>query len=171
MRIARTIITFDCPQDCDLCCNKYAPMQRLMTPCSLEDLRVYDQVLITGGEPMLYPKEVIRIARALRNQSPDQTIYLYTALHTHRMKDILPHVDGVHFTIHKSATRADVERFYKFQNLIRGWNKSFRLYLEPGIDKPIKVIPNRWTRVEVKPWLQEHEMKLPRGESLLVLKG
>ena len=171
MRIARTIMTFDCQRDCDLCCNKYAPMQRLMTPSSLEDLKAYDQVLITGGEPMLYPRKAVELAKALREQNPMQTIYLYTALYSPYMEKILPYIDGVHFTIHYPTTRADLLGFYKFQDLIEGWNKSFRLYLEPRVNHPIAVVPSRWTRVEVKPWLQEHEMKLPKGEVLLVLKS
>ncbi len=171
MRIARVLVTWDCLRDCDLCCNKNLPVE--LRSCRLSDLRDYDQVLLTGGEPMLYPEKLQEIIRELRSRTPvtKQKIYLYTALYVPALEQLVNLVDGVHFTLHHPLRPGDLDGFRRFQNVIgryRGTYKTFRLYVEPRISDPVAIIPDRWARVEVKPWMME--CPLPEGEELFYLR-
>ena len=172
MKIARLIVTWACRRDCDNCCNKMPGLRESAKPCSVADLKDYDQVLITGGEPMLYPAQVLKLIRQLRSQrtAAEQKVFLYTALYTPELRQLVPELDGVHFTLHYPLKRGDVQGFYMFQDHI-GYldkGKSFRLYIEPRITKSITIVPNVWSRLEVKPWLTE--CSLPDGETLLKLR-
>lgn len=174
MKIARVITTWACPRDCDNCCNKDPGIVEQAKPCSVADLQAeYDQVILTGGEPMLHPVRILNIIKQLRRQThPNvQKIFLYTAMFTPALHGLVPRLDGVHFTLHYPLRRGDVWGFYRFQNLAQhaGPEKSFRLYIEPRITKPISIIPSAWARVKVKPWLDQYP--LPPNEELFQLYG
>lgn len=171
MKIARVITTWDCNRDCDLCCNKNLPVQP--ETCSLEDLRDYDQVLLTGGEPMLYPEQLLETIKYLRSWRSDewQKIYLYTALWTPALKEIVKHVDGIHFTLHHPVGPRDLEGLRHFQRLISKpeyAEKTFRLYIESRVKVRVEITPSLWERVEVKPWLDQ--CPLPENETLFQLE-
>jgi len=148
----------------------------------LRSLKDYDVLMLTGGEPMLYPDRIIKIARILRKVAPHAQIFLYTALHKndHDLERVLSHVDGVQFSLHKEANEKDIEQFQAFQNVANKWkgSKSFRLYVDkamPNAEK-VKIIPSVWKRFEIKPWSTEAELKaqqpggLPAGEELFILQ-
>jgi len=167
MRIARVIVTWKCDKDCDLCCNKNLPVQP--QPCTIEDLQGYDQVLITGGEPMLYPARLEEIIKKLRAQAPENKVYLYSALYRPAMHHIVKLVDGIHYTLHHPFRQVDLDKFNRFHTMIDQYrDKSFRLYIDPRIDWVIPIRPDQWSRVEVKPWMDA--CPLPEGEVLLELK-
>ena len=171
MRIARVVTTWDCDRDCDLCCNKNLPVEP--RPCRVPDLEGYDQVILTGGEPMLYPERLCEVVRELRARTPAarQKVYLYTARYAPTLEWLVWHLDGVHFTLHHPLRAPDLEGFYRFQHPIgrhAGSGKSFRLYVEPRITQAVAVFPSRWARVEVKPWLDF--CPLPPNETLFVLE-
>lgn len=169
MKIARVIVTWDCPRDCDLCCNKNLPAEA--KPRRVADLKGYDQVLLTGGEPTLYPVRLLEIVRELRQQTPaeKQKVYLYTALYRPALGSLVEVTDGVHYSLHHPLHPADLEGFYRFQRLIGAYpGKSFRLYIEPRIRQAIEIVPSRWEKVEVKPWLDF--CPLPPDEELFYLQ-
>jgi len=170
MKIARVMVTTDCNRDCDLCCNKNLPVKPRVVE-ELAELRDYDQVLLTGGEPMLYPRQLLDIVEKLKCWEPDHKVYVYSALASEWMGVVASKADGVHFTLHHPLTEMDLLRFYWFQDLLSfPWyqGKSFRLYIEPRIEEEVKIIPSRWSRVEMKPWLAE--CPLPENEELLILE-
>jgi hypothetical protein len=164
-------MTWDCPRDCDFCVNKNLPVEPKL--CRVEDLAGYDQVLLTGGEPMLYPIRVLDTVRRLRRQTPTeaQKIFLYTAFFTPALSGLIEFVDGVHCALHHPLSSADLRGFYGFQRLIgiryAGLGKTFRLYIEPRIRCAVEIVPCRWERVEVKPWLKDCPM--PPDEELFEL--
>lgn len=173
MRIARVIVTWDCNRDCDFCVNKDPKILAQVGTCGIADLKDYDQVILTGGEPLLYPKQLIAIIEQLREQTPaeKQQVILYSALHTPWMCRVVDRLDGVHFALHTPLKPVDLKGFEYFQEMIslyEGSDKTFRLYIEPRITYPITIVPSRWDRVEVKPWLEE--CPLPEGEELFQLR-
>ncbi len=169
-QIARVIMTWDCNRDCDLCCNKNLPV--VPRTCTTRDLRPFDQVLITGGEPSMFMVELLTLIDTLRIQRPEgQGVFVYTALWHDGLRQVARYVDGIHYTLHHPLKHNDLIGFKKFQEMIGDpefENKSFRLYMEPRIHAPVPIIPSRWARVEVKPWLDA--CPLPEGEVLLQLK-
>lgn len=165
---ARVIITMDCPRNCKYCCNKYNSIIRQAKRIeSVTFLSDYDQVYVTGGEPMYQPGRLIGILQQLAKQQSE--VFLYTALFKPEMATILPLVKGVHFSLHAPVSNDDIAGFNEFQRMISKWFGSYRLYIDPEIDESIAVKPSVWSRVEIKPWLLEHETQLPVGEDLFIL--
>ncbi len=165
MKIARLILTFDCPRHCPYCCNNYSNMQRIMHSVDMiEQLAPYDQVLLTGGEPMLQPYRTLAFARALKSQNANRPVYMYTALYDSAISALLPILDGVHYTIQAPASQGDIDGFRQFQDTIKSHAGSFRLYIMPRVTSSVEIIPSLWKRVEVKPWITEGNLVLPPGE-------
>lgn len=170
LRVARLIMTFDCNRRCANCCNTYTSiMSNAIHIHNVSQLAPFDfdQVIITGGEPMLYPDRVIGIAQQASKQGSD--VYLYTALYVPETATILKLVKGVHYTLHAPLRKDDLRGFYTFQNIISRWTGSYRLYIDPNIKHKIVIDPSAWARVEVKPWLLKGECPLPTGEELFIL--
>lgn len=170
MKIARVILNWDCNRNCDHCCNKALTAQP--ESCWVSDLADYDEVLITGGEPMLHPEDVADLVESLRMQAEElgkpQKIYLYTALFSPWLFDLAAMVDGIHFTLHHPLTQTDWDGFNRFQRVIgkhQDSGKSFRLYIDSRVRVPISILPKFWSRVEIKAWQQD--CPLPPNEVLL----
>ena len=177
-RTARLITTFECPRQCPHCCNEYG---RIMAQArripDASALRGFDIVCVTGGEPMLDPDRTLDIVRDIRRECPGAAVYLYTALATDRVPDILDAVDGLQFTLHEGATEEDAAGLGHIQGMLEGRAGSYRLYVHPSAEPLARVRRELWSRVEVKPWLTEDELLamqpggLPPGETLFVLEG
>ncbi len=76
----RVVITDECNLSCEFCC-----MNDLEIYKSFETVRAlyiaekrYDEVCITGGEPLLELPKVVQFAALVRYFNPDVKIYLYT---------------------------------------------------------------------------------------------
>jgi organic radical activating enzyme len=180
-KTARVIITFDCERSCDYCCNKYKSlMDKGIHIDDIVPLFNYDEICITGGEPMLYPERTLTIIKRLKQYVKQTTkIYLYTAKYVNNSNSryIRCLVNGIHFTLHKTSTKEDVKDFEKFQDdillheqlSIMYGMKSFRLFIHPRMSYPVKIYPFIWKRVEIKPWLEEGNCPLPKNETLYIL--
>jgi organic radical activating enzyme len=172
MNIARLLITMDCERNCDGCCNTYKSLMRQAK--HITDLSVIDYcdiVCITGGEPMLYPDLIIDTIKELQQRVALRTYYLYTALFDERIKEIIPLVDGIHYTVHHPLGLEDKWGFYHFEDAITetSHEKSYRVYIDHRIGERLFITPNLYRRLEIKPWLKEGECPLPRDEELYIL--
>ena len=67
MRKLRLLFTKDCNRNCPGCCNKDWDLDSLPV-CT--DFTPYDLVMITGGEPMLYPERLLHLIRRIREENP-----------------------------------------------------------------------------------------------------
>lgn len=181
---ARVLITEDCNRNCSGCCNTYSKIMR--NAQYIDDLGDLpprlSEIMITGGEPMLFPDKTERIARELRSRSPSSRIYLYSALYHSNLENIIPIIDGLHYTIHEGATKGDLKLLDRLQGLLQAYRKdwsekSFRLYIDNRVHLPVRVIPNVWTQVNMSKWLTERELLdkqpegLPKDESLFIYTG
>jgi hypothetical protein len=173
-----------CNRSCDYCCNKYdSLLSKAIDIPTLDPILDSDVVCLTGGEPMLYPEKLIRIIHSLRGGSimmgqPNQKIYLYSASFyspdfKHSLRDLIPLVDGIHFTLHAKSTGEDIRGFESLQATIREYkrfnelgSKTFRAYIAPEIEYDIPIFPNLWSRLEIKPWIPEGKCPLPPNETL-----
>lgn len=63
-----------------------------------QDYTPYRLIMLTGGEPMLYP-EIIREAIAAIRRQTNVPIYLYTAM-PEQLDALMPLLDGVTVTLH-----------------------------------------------------------------------
>ena len=182
MKKARVIITFDCFRNCQGCCNKYGTiMKNAKSLQNITDLKNYDVVMITGGEPMLYPNKVIDLTKSLKKENPNIKVYLYTANHKNAwdLEQVLQYVDGIQYSLHSNATGIDMDDFQCFQAQIFTWAdvKSFRLYIDQSIKGTVHITPDLWQRIEIKPWLTESQLLaqqpngLPQEEELFILQN
>lgn len=181
---ARILITEECHRSCFGCCNTYSHIMENSQyindftglPSNL------DEIMITGGEPMLSPIRTERIAKELRNAYPASKIYLYSALYNKNLGKIIPILDGLHYTLHERANEEDIHSLYRLQELLQvnkeDWKeKSFRLYIDDKVNLPIDIIHNIWSQVNISKWLTEQELLdkqpdgLPEGERLFIYTG
>jgi len=172
-KTARLIITFKCPRKCEYCCNQYKSiMENAIEIDDLSQIVEYDSVCITGGEPSLDIMGTLGIIHKLRRNNPEQKIYMYSAWYrVHWGPALIPELDGVHYTLHKGATRQDIKDFHHFQARISFYpDKSYRLYIHNSIDDRITIFPNLWSRLEIKPWVAEEDCELPNTEDLFILR-
>lgn len=131
MEKLRLLVTAQCPNKCPMCCNNSWDFDKLPV---VEHFN-YKEVMITGGEPLMFPDEVTILSDAIKNAnmlaySHKVSVFIYTAL-ADGILTILPHVDGIVYTPHSEK---DIESFLKTNRAIGlfpevAQNKSLRLNL------------------------------------------
>ena len=112
----RLLLTKECTNKCPKCCNNGRDFAHL----PVVDRWDYEEIMLTGGEPMLFPLSVVAICQSIRNihqlMAFDGKIYLYTAL---AKKDsffpVLDKVDGLVYTPHK---KEDIKDFLEINNIL-----------------------------------------------------
>jgi hypothetical protein len=170
---ARLLITKSCRRNCSYCCNNHPDLIKQMTTINtLEALVDYDEIMLTGGEPMDDSSRTENILHQIRWINSYATLLMYTARYDESgIRRCLPLLNGVQYTLHKSSTIQDIDDFCRFQDHVAPFaiTKSFRLSIHPEIKFFIPVNPSIWKRVEVKPWMEDGNCPLPKGETLLVL--
>ena len=106
----RLLVTRKCNRSCEGCCNKYWDLSALPVATNYVG---YDEILLTGGEPMLDPLKLLGIIGKIKEENKTAKIYLYTA----KVDDlessfyVLSNIDGICVTLHEQK---DVSLFYKF---------------------------------------------------------
>jgi organic radical activating enzyme len=133
MKKLRLLLFTDCDRNCPGCCNKDWDLDALPECTSYEG---YDEIMITGGEPLLKPALVRDVISQIRQQNPVARIYIYTAklFPASAAMEILEMVDGMTVTLHEQA---DVKQWVFFHAGIPDdlffW-RSLRLNVFKGID-------------------------------------
>ncbi len=141
---SRLLITEKCNRNCSGCCNKNYDLLSLEPETNFKG---YDEIILTGGEPMLNTDLLKSAVRDIRNQT-NAPIYMYTAKTApcYDLVDILlNHIDGVTVTLHEQN---DVEPFLMFDTVLREYrtdNKSLRLNVFTDIHLDLYWVFNRWT--------------------------
>lgn len=73
------MVTAKCYNNCPLCCNKQFDMNAI----PVVDRWDYDEIMITGGDPMLYPNRLEDLLESIRwitsEMGRDTKLYLYTS--------------------------------------------------------------------------------------------
>ena len=132
----RLILWPECHRNCPGCCNKDIDLNALPR---FENLRDYKEVILTGGEPLLYPdmvREFINMVRQVAH--PATRILLYTAKYDiNSVSKVLWLLDGMTITLHEQA---DVDPFMLLYAWLQGRKdaegKTMRLNVFKGIDVP-----------------------------------
>lgn len=164
-RKLRLLLTERCNRSCAGCCNHAYDLRALPI---LQDRQAWDEVFLTGGEPMLDPDQVIATAVSF---GPAAKVYLYTA----KVDDlnatlrVLFALDGMTLTLHEPS---DVEPFLALNQVLlnasqRGWlGWSLRLNVFKGVRLP-EVDLSLWLVHTGKAWIQN--CPLPAGEAFMRL--
>lgn len=131
-KTARMIATFQCNRNCPGCCNGHGNEVKKIE--DIHELLGYEEIILTGGEPMLLGNKLIDFIRTLRELCYEGDIYLYTAY----WKPITNHiniinaVDGITFTIHAEATDVDIKclKWLSQNKRLSNFNFSSRLIVD-----------------------------------------
>ena len=163
MRKLRLLLTEDCNRACPGCCNIGFDLKGLPI---CEDLTCWDEVYLTGGEPMLNPDSVIVIADSI--PMPTKVI-LYTAKvdPLEAAMAVLEALDGMTLTLHDQG---DVEPFLALNEAIleTGWiTLSLRLNVFEGVQLPAGVKLDLWTVRAGRTWVKD--CPIPEGEVFMRL--
>lgn len=111
----RLLVTTQCPNKCPMCCNNSWDFDKLPV---VEHFN-YKEVMITGGEPLMFADKVAILSDAIKNinelaYSHEVKVFIYTAL-ADDILTILPRVDGVVYTPHSAN---DIKSFLKANRII-----------------------------------------------------
>lgn len=163
MKILKLLVTKKCLKNCPGCCNKDWDLDALPNVKHFN----YDQILITGGEPLLFLPQLLDLCIKIREKS-DTKIYIYTAM-TDGLLILYPFVDGFTITIHKQS---DVIPFMIFSRILNNFkkspwlSKSLRLNVFKGIQLEK---PAHWKVRENIEW--KKNCPLPKNEVFYRLKN
>lgn len=176
---ARVIVTKKCNRKCPGCCNNYLG---LVDKVSFEDLMKYDEISITGGEPMLISERVVELIHRLRFNGYQGKIWLYTA-NVHKLKRywavemVIDEVDGITFTLHHSnkedklkSDLYDLRRLDQYLSESDRTGKSDRLYIDSRVvnQEYIDSLNYKWNVMKSLEWKENGDCPLPDGEELVV---
>lgn len=124
-KTARVIVTFGCNRKCPGCCNSQLPEYR--TVHSDEELMKYQEIVITGGEPMLVPGKVLEFINRMWDKGYRGKMYMYTSFWNGKgiSKEILKELDGFTFTLHAECTDVDIIALKNLSNRGIGFRSAF----------------------------------------------
>jgi hypothetical protein len=169
MKKLRLLITKECNRNCEGCCNKIYDLDKLPICNSFEG---YDEIILTGGEPLLKIDLVYKTFEKIMKENPFVRVYLYTAkVDNHGdMYDILQFVNGITVTLHEQS---DVDKFILFNNRLNFKldNLSLRLHVFEGVNI------SKLDEIDLKNWQVKKNIKwikncpLPKDEVFMRLEN
>ena len=156
----RLLVTKNCNRNCPGCCNKEWDLDKL-PEAELVHTR-YDEIIITGGEPLLNIEAVMLLCEKIRVLQPGVPIYVYTAcIDIEKISKILGVCDGVTLTLHTPLDGVSFfnSKYNRFKNI---FNKSLRLHVFEGIAVPSNAYVSRWDVKDSIRWIKN--CPLPKDE-------
>lgn len=159
-KTARVIVTFRCNRKCPGCCDLNLPeYQKVHTD---EELMEYQEIVITGGEPMLIPGKTLEFINRMWDKGYRGKMYLYTSLWNNKgiSKEILKELDGFTFTLHAECSDTDIMALKNLSNSGILQNKDFSSRLV--IDKRVydrydlsNINFSRWSVIRKLEWKEK----------------
>ncbi len=145
----RLLLTTECPNKCPMCCNNSWDFSRLLVVERWD----YEQIMFTGGEPLLYLDKVCALADSIRTitsaMGTKPKLYVYTAVcDSDKLTYLINHVDGIVLTSHNKES---AEAFKRFNDLV---NASTILFNNPFNDKSLRL--NLFP--EIKEYLKDEDL-------------
>ncbi len=173
MKKLRLIVWPNCRRNCPGCCNKDWDIENLSAVVKVVgysrfvvDISEYDEIMLTGGEPMLYPDRLLVIINEIRYQT-DAPIYVYTAEldETYLAMKVLEVVDGMTVTLHDQEDVEPFKRFMSFMPQSMREEKSLRLNMFKGVHDIGGYYGRNWRIKRDIEWIEN--CPLPEGEVLM----
>ena len=159
----RLLVTSKCPHKCPMCCNNQFNLLDLPVVDRLD----YNEVMITGGEPLLFPTRVTQLVNGMRHLCGATTkFYVYTSIPKALIfLHVLEAVDGIVLTPHdKNAVMSFIElNGYLLAKPELTYNKSLRLNLFADIREqlPASIDLSHWNVKDME-WIKD--CPVPEGE-------
>ena len=177
MKKLRLLITDECPKNCEGCCNRDWDIVNLpKIELYKHDYSQYNEVLITGGEPLLgieKLKEIIDTINAGYSRRVPK-IYVYTSWNGDPSSffKTFEYAAGICYTIHTDEDAKFIKNcdwFLKqcsyYENQLK--NKSLRLNVFKGIDYNKEALSENWKIKDDIEWIKD--CPLPDNEIFMRL--
>lgn len=116
-KTARVIVTLKCNRKCPGCCNTNLPEYR--EAHTDEELLDYEEIVITGGEPMLIPGKVLEFINRMwvkGYKGKNVSVYLLLEWQRDKQRNFERKLDGFTFTLHAECTDADIVALRNLSN-------------------------------------------------------
>lgn len=129
-RSARVIVTYNCNRNCPGCCNNHG--NKIEEIEDINDFLAYDEIIITGGEPLLLRTKILDFISNLKRIGYDKKIYLYTSFWEKNNlchQSIINMVNGITYTLHAEANDKDIIALRNLSNNKRLMDESFNARL------------------------------------------
>ena len=156
MKKLRLLVTKECNRKCNGCCNKDWDLDNLPV-CT--DYSLYDEIIITGGEPTLR-NDLVFIITEIKKVNPTAKILMYTANCKYSVflsALVMLYLDGITVTLH---TKRDLRSFVEFETGLPKNNKSLRLNVFKGV--PVPALKHNWIVKSNITWIKN--CPLPEDE-------
>lgn len=166
----RLLLWENCDRDCDGCCNKGFDLPNLPVCGSYKG---YDLIMLTGGEPMLYPDRLKTVIGEIRKET-DARIALYTAKtdNVDALIEIADLLDGLTVTLHDPSDVAPFLAFddrFAWHRINRGLTKKREQTFRLNVFSEVKIIhgeiTTKWNIKDNIEWIKD--CPLPVGEVLM----
>ena len=175
---ARVLITKKCFRGCEGCCNDNIDIQYAMESANIYDLLKYDEIVLTGGEPLQIKGLTTKVVEDLRMLGFEGKIILYTSLVTRELYDLIGKhlIQGITFTLHDKLYKNEIERLKYFSKRMDEVNHktNMRFKIETSIAHKhttlLKHIDKHWDSCEQIEWFEDGECPIIE-DKLLVLEG
>ena len=131
----RLLLFSKCNRSCEGCCNKDWDLKGLPV-FNMNDVSNYDMIMLTGGEPMLKPELIIKVAKQIKAKTAAPIIVYTAKLNRYAASlEVLREVNGFTVTLHEQK---DVKHFKRFAAMVKqeglDWWKSMRLNVFKGVN-------------------------------------
>ena len=156
MKKLRLLVTKYCPKSCAGCCNKDWDLDNLPV---VDDFGIYDEIFITGGEPLAVGERdiTLKIVEFLHIFNPNARVIIYTANPSGILwLNSMYAVDGYTLTIHNED---DIDALYDLNNVFLSNEEyyreffSLRLNVFKGITLPEELDLRCWTVKKDIEWI------------------
>lgn len=157
----RLLLFKDCNRHCKGCCNKQWDLDKLEV---CKSYKGYSEIILTGGEPLLYPDVVRKAVHDIRREN-NCPIYLYTAKTDNigSLESFIfdTSINGLTITLH---TKNDVLSFLQFDitYFLGDLDFSLRLNVFKGIKLDYNLLQNNWIIKKNIKWIKN--CPLPKDE-------
>ncbi len=172
---ARIIVTTKCNRHCKGCCNDQEAFKNIECLDDINSLLEFEEIIITGGEPMLIASEVYLFLSDLRKRLlyPGK-IYIYTALFNELLIEdysrIMDFADGLTYTLHYEATDQEVTWLAFLSKLLPCMaDRVYRLSIDSRLYNRYdfsNIDLSAWSVIRKIQW--QDNCQLPPGERLFI---
>lgn len=136
----------------------------------------YEEIMITGGEPLIHTNKVAELIRTILAYTDIPKVYVYTSIAAwDRVRTILAYADGIVLTPH---SQSDIDKFVELNNMmqevketksdfIKGKSLRLNLFADMKLLLPEHIDLSLWNVKEME-WLKD--CPVPQGEDFRRIK-
>ena len=162
----RLLITPDCNRNCPQCCNKNFDLDALPQIAQADEFKKYDEIALTGGEPLLVYDKLRETIMYLREYGDYQgPLHLYTAMPGHEHIVELAKITNLIITIHDKNAMIDMLDAWTLLEKIP--IRYMRVKLAPAVHQYYAMMDNLLYGCDVECFDWIEDCPLPGGEDFM----